>query len=409
MISTHASRGFHRFRRRAFYAPLVVISFQLGPASAVAGEPLFDPYGFIRLDGIYNDSRMQNPQFAFWVLSEDPQAGYANDQDLSIHPRVTRLGLKINPSPLSDHVTARGVVEIDFQNGGTESRETPRMRLAYFEISTGPWRFLAGQDWDVMSPLYPTCHTDGVLWNAGNLGDRRPQATVAFAPTWGETQLEVVVGAAQAGAIDGQNLDANPLLDGVDSSTPQLQGRVQLGRDTGGGTLKVGAWGHYAETQTERSVRGDMTFKSWSAGGDASVPLGSRVVIQGEAWVGENVSDVRGGVGQGINPLTGDPVASKGGWGEVGLKITEPLSIYAGGSVDDPDDEDVPSAADIGGAGLPLGDVGRTLNRVAYVSARWRPWSPFLVGAEYYYWVTEYRGLERGNNNRIDLHLSYWF
>jgi len=387
----------------------LLTTFLAGASPVLADEPVFKPYGFIRLDIIRDDSRMQNPQFAFWVLSEDPRVREANMSSLSIHPRVSRLGVRITPKPLSEDVKVRGVVEIDFQNGGSESRETPRMRLAFFELATGDWRFLGGQDWDVLSPQFPTCHTDGILWNAGNLGDRRPQATVLYEPALGETRLRAELAVAQAGAIDAQNLDKNQLIDAVEGGRPQLQTRLGIHRPLFERNMMAGLWGHYNKTRTEISVNGQRDFESWSVGVDVALPLGPYVVVKGEAWTGRNLSDVRGGIGQGVNPFTGGEIESTGGWGEVGVRMTEFFSLFVGGSVDDPNDADVPSLDDVTGAGLSEDATGRTLNWVAFVSTRWRPWSPLLVGIEYFHWVTTYKGLDKGDNNRINLHFSYFF
>ena len=120
-----------------------------------------------------------------------------------------------------------------------------------------------------------------------------------------------------------------------------------------------------------------------------------------------------------MNPLTGTEIESTGGWGEIGFKTTNSLSLYVGASIDDPKDEQLPTAAEIEAEFPNLKEkelqkklqqrTGRTLNQVVYVSSRWKPWKPFLVGVEYYYWMTEYKGLEKGKTNRVTVHTSYVF
>ena len=40
---------------------------------------------------------------------------------------------------------------------------------------------------------------------------------------------------------------------------------------------------------------------------------------------------------------------------------------------------------------------------------RYRPWKSFQAAIEYIYWTTEYKGLDDGTANRVDLHFTYNF
>lgn len=402
--------------RAAVFAGILVVCACLIPLTAAAEEaakkmPPVSLYGFIRIDAIWDDSRMQNPQYAMWVLPEDPITGLSNNSELSIHPRVTRFGINVGSMSLSETVNISGKIEIDFQAGGTESRAGLRMRHAYFELTRGALTFLGGQTWHLISPLYPEVHTDGVLWNAGNLGDRAPQFRLTLAPKTAKGFVSAAVALGQHDAVNPLDLDKNSLLDGTSSGLPFVQGRLGLEQTLyAGRPIKAGVWGHYAKDETDKPVAGRTSWDSWSAGFDLSLPLASRVAIEGEGWVGSNVADVRGGIGQTINVFTGEEIASRGGWAQIATKPTDKTQLYIGGSVDDPDDEDVPSYEQVEEAELdPVTVTGRTFNWVGFVSARYRPWKPFQVACEYYYWVTEYRGLEKGTDNRVDLHFSYFF
>jgi hypothetical protein len=345
------------------------------------------------------------------VLPEDPLIGLDDDSNFAMHPRESRLGFHLEERELDENATLRGRFEIDFLNGGSESREIPRMRLAYLELGLGAWRFLAGQDWDVISPLYPTCHLDGILWNAGNLGDRHPQFRVTFMPEMESADVVVHLAAAQTGAVSGQDLDGNALLDGVEAALPQVQGRIGVGI----GAVKAGAWGHWSREKTKTAIAGQDEFTGWSVGGDATIMLGDYAVLKGEGWIGENMPDVRGGIGQGVNVLTGREIESAGGWGEIGVKVADPLWLYAGASFDDPNDADLPSRAEIEsafpglGPGIVAARTGRTLNRVIYVSSRYKPWTPLRIGLEYFLWTTEYEGLDKGRASRLNAHFSFVF
>ncbi len=365
------------------------------PASAGPGAPspgsALEPYGFIRLDTIFDDSRMQNDQTAFWVLSEDPTANPADDERLTMHPRLTRLGLRLKPQELQPGTQFRGAVEVDFQNGGSESREILRMRQAYLALSRGPWEFLAGQTWDLISPLNPAANNDGMMWNAGNLGDRRPQARLTWTRTAEGGSINAALALGQSNAVDSKDLDANGALDGVDAAVPLVQARIGMER-----YLKLGLWGHHAFEDTTTAVGGRTRFKGWAAGADLVLPLTAGLSLEGECWQGEDLCDVRGGIGQGVNTGTGREIASRGGWAQLAWKATSRWAAYAGSTLDDPRDADVPAS-------------GRTRNGAWYLVNRYKPWDRLEVGLEYLRWTTSYRGLGKGEANRVDLYLSWSF
>jgi hypothetical protein len=143
-------------------------------------------YGFGRVDldfatHLYND--IQNPQF---VLPEDPKfktgpsaVPIRPDQlNYSLYPRLTRVGAEYYGLPIPNLGGAVGLarVEIDFLTsnpGGPESRDLLRLRLAYAQVNCGEWTLLAGQDWDIISPLNPSINDNTLQWNNGNMGDRR--------------------------------------------------------------------------------------------------------------------------------------------------------------------------------------------------------------------------------------------
>ena len=94
----------------------------------------FRAYGFPRVDAIFTDSRLApNNQFPFFVVSEDPAVQSENDEEFDLHPRLTRLGFEIERGSIPRWKAARlsARIELDFQNGGSESREAVRMRHAY--------------------------------------------------------------------------------------------------------------------------------------------------------------------------------------------------------------------------------------------------------------------------------------
>lgn len=354
---------------------------------AFAGE--LSIYGFVRFDAVIDDSKMQSHQFGFWVKPEEP--GAETDGNLTMYPRLTRLGARFKPVKLDENSSISGLVEIDFQNGGSESRQILRLRQAYFNLQRGDWHFLAGQCWDVISPIFPIANNDGLMWHAGNLGDRHPQARLTYKPEGG---FSLAIAAGQTGAVDKKDLDKNGILDGWDAALPFLQARLGFAQPK----FKGGAWAHWGAEETAVPVgdRGETSFTSTAVGIDASISLTDQFMVQGEAWTGKNLTDIRGGIGQGVNTSTGDEIASKGGWAQIVIMPNAQWKLYAGATVEQPDEDAVPSG-------------GRTRNGAFFAVGRYRPWKPLQVAVEYLYWKTSYKGPNDGIANRLDIHFTYNF
>jgi hypothetical protein len=107
-----------------------------------------------------------------------------------------------------------GRLEIDFQNGGSNSRAIPRYRHAFLQMNWGVHSLLAGQTWDVISPLFPTVNADTLMWNVRNMGDRRPQLRYSYEP---KTGLNARGAIGLTGAIDNLDADNNGVPDGEGS------------------------------------------------------------------------------------------------------------------------------------------------------------------------------------------------
>ncbi len=364
--------------------PLFVLICLLGGSEpGSAGQ--FTPYGFIRFDAVLDDSRLSHHQYPNWVKSEPP--GAEDHGNLTMYPRLTRMGARFTPVELGEDSEISGVIETDFQNGGSESRQILRLRKAYFNLRKGNWHFLAGQTWDLISPLFPAANNDGMMWNTGNLGDRHPQARLTYKPGTG---FSAAVALGQTGAVDKKDLDGNGILDGWEARMPFLQTRVGMEQKK----FRAGAWAHWGTEETATPVAGSSSFTSTVVGLDFSVSPADRLAIEGEGWTGSNLSDIRGGIGQGINTETGEEIASSGGWVHVLVKPSEGWKLYAGVLMDTPDEETVPEG-------------GRTRNQAVYLVNRYRPWKNFQAAVEYLHWTTEYKQSHDGTANRVDLHFTY--
>jgi hypothetical protein len=365
-------------------------------------------YGFLRLDAQYDDSRFNDPQIPGYVQSEDPAAPASvgaenNDDEFALHPRLSRLGLNLK-GPAIDGLGApdlTGNFEIDFYNSGlndSDSRSAIRMRRAFLNLDWGDWSMLAGQEWDLISPLYPAVNHDLMMWGAGNLGDRRPQLRAQYDHAMGPGSLSFIGGIGLSGAVDSPTVEGG-LRAGENSGAPMLAARLGYsGKTKSEGAWQLGLSAHASSEDFDPDGAGALTeqdFDSSSISIDLKVPLyENRLSLLGEAFTGENMDDVRGGIFQGVN-TTGGEIDSEGGWVELAFQATPDLSLHAGYTLDDPDDSDL--------------DVnGRSENEVYYAAAR-RKWGVFHTGLEYLNWTTEYNGLDEGDANRVAFFLAYYF
>lgn len=373
----------------------------------------FKLYGFARLDIQYDDSRPNNTQTIGWILSEDPAApagvgaGGSNKNDLTMHPRLTRVGLDFtggNVAGLGD-AAVTGKVEIDFFNNGlagqSESRAALRMRHAWLKLAWDRVSLLAGQTNDVISPIFPVVNSDLVMWGAGNLGDRRPQLRFEYAPPAGETGMIAQASIGLTGADDNADLDTAGTFgagyrDGETSGEPTIQARLASRFELGKGKAEIGVWAHHATEDPDTSFAGESRFDSNAYGVDVTLPVYSDVIgFKAEWWTGENVDDVRGGIFQGINRTTGDEIEAHGGFAELSYKVSDNLSAYVGFANDNPDNEDV-------------GAQGRAENVIKYAALRWN-YKPVAFGLEYLDWTTKYVGLDDGDDNRFVGFIQYSF
>lgn len=348
-------------------------------------------YGFARLDAVFDDSHINNFEAPTAVLSEP--TGARNESNFTMHPRLTRFGANYrinNPIASMGGATVLGKIEIDFFNGGSESRAIPRYRQAYLQLKWGPHSLLAGQTSDLISPLFPNVNPHTLMWNAGNLGDRRTQFRYRYGKSTG---INVQAGFGLTGAVDALDADGNGIRDGEASTMPNYQGRI--GYTTKNGKYRLGVWGHYAKEHTTARIGGKNNFNSYSYGGDYDLRLTPGVNVRGELWAGSNLSDFRGGVGQSLNTATGKEIDSRGGWIELGLRSGR-LGLYTGYTVDDPKNGELASG-------------GITLNRTWYIHPQFRVAPPIATGIEYYFWQTKYKGPNDGTDNRFDLYIQYGF
>lgn len=375
-------------------APPAVVQRQ--SAGTAEEGPHLRAYGMLRLDMDIDTQRPNSPQTPLFITSSASGKGGS----FAMHPRLTRFGVDLTGPRLNalGNAELSGKLETDFENGGSESRQIIRIRHAYLKSAWKDVSLLAGQTWDVFSPLFPTVNNDTLMWTAGNLGDRRPQLRAAYEPKAGKGRWSIASAIGLTGAVDGLDLDNNGYTDGVQSMRPNVQSRLGYSRPlwVPSQSFSLGGSMFYGWLEVARPIGGATVLPAQGYNADVSLPLASFLAFRGEGWWGRNMSDFRGGAGQGITSATGRIIRGRGGWGEFKLRINRYWSVAPGFTTDHPVKADLAAGS-------------RTRNRAFYAGNRFTPGGKIEIGMDYLRWRTDYFGPAPGIDNRFNLFFQYGF
>jgi len=355
-------------------------------------------YGFLKLDASYDSGRMSNANVPGWVVPTAKR----HDDEFNMSVNQTMLGMKFY-GPYSDSVSVMGRFEFDLMdpdifdlsnaNAMRSDKTSFHLRHAYMDLDFDDFQILAGQTWDVISPLRPRTVNYSINWWAGNMGYRRPQ--IRFTKSAGDLKVEFAL-AKTVGRHRGlANMDT-----GSDSGLPTTQARVSWRQPllVEGKDMEVGVSGHYGSEEVDHPA-GDSRLKSFSGNLDLTIPLHKYVTFVGEYFYGKNLDAYHGGVGQGVTGtlMNTDEVRSKGGWFQVQTVVTQNLKFNIGAGVDNPKD----LSGTIPGANL----IRRNSNIF---------WNTFYtitpgvhVGFEMSHWNTHYAGAPNSDRDSTRYQLAF--
>lgn len=301
-------------------------------------------YGYVKLDAAYDDSRFSLGNFARWAETESV---LRNDNHFNLTANQTRLGIDA-AGPNTATFQATGKMEIDFYGAGTgENKPEPMLRHAYVRMEWPKQRLalVAGQTWDIISPLNPNTVNYSVAWWQGNVGYRRPQLRLVKIANLAE-KVELKLDGGISRTITGRKThfrDANDPDTGADAGAPTLAGRAGLSFPIWGHReAAFGISGHYGDEQLHRAdLIGHDTFVTWSLNADLRLPLTPALLLQVEAFTGRNFDSHLGGIGQGINPVLNREIDTVGGWAAFTFSPSLQWQFNLGASIDDPENADL--------------------------------------------------------------------
>lgn len=362
-------------------------------------------YGYIKGDASYDTSRVNAGDYVLWVNSE---ATNGNDNEFNLTANETRLGFNF-AGPKTETMETSGKVEFDFYgNFADENKAKIQMRHAWAQVYWPGSRFaiLAGQNWDVISPLTPNTLNYTVLWDAGNIGYRRPQIRLTKDFELADKTILQVQGAAVRTIGSSLTVGSTTSETGQDAGFPTLQSRVGLTFPwLPAGPTQAGISGHWGQEEFDLDVSGRSTdVDSWSVNLDLTQPVTSKVLFKGEFFAGQDLATYFGGIGQGVTltktiggaVIDADPITAHGGWFAFSLGPWDQWSFNTGLGVDEVDADDVNP-----------GD--RTQNRTIFGNVLYALNKHVNVGLELSHWRTDYRGSGDADDVRAQASLIYKF
>ncbi len=356
--------------------------FKVGSVSVV-------PYGILWADMIYSSSRTFPGSFILWIESADTQG----ENTFVLDARRSRVGVDLKGPEVDvfGGIAGGGKVEVDFLGGFVNENTTDvRLRHVYWEAKNEDWRFLAGQTWDVVSPLLPSTVNFSVNWCSGNIGFRRTQFRVERYLHLSDDCVIALQGALAQNITP--DLASGALAAGVNregGNWPMIQART--GFTFGGSGLlqhpvTIGLSGNIGETGFDFLTvspgplrippQDDARFREWSVNADFTVPVSDCLGVHGEFFTGSNLSNLLGGISQGVCPCERVPIRATGGWVEIWYDLNSCVTTHFGFGVDDPNNGD--------------SLIGRTYNRNIYANVFVQLTDNLRTGLEVASWKTLY-------------------
>lgn len=176
---------------------LVTSPLGKSPLSLQIGNTTFSLLGFLDFTSVTRSTRNGGDigtSFASFPFSNTAAAQLSETR---FSAKNSRLGLRID-TDLGD-TKVLGYVETDFLGNAptnlnvASNSDTLRMRVYFVDVQHGPWEFLAGQDWSMLTPnrkgisplpndIFFTQDVD-VNYQVGLVWERTPQLRLLYHPT----------------------------------------------------------------------------------------------------------------------------------------------------------------------------------------------------------------------------------
>lgn len=373
------------------------------PQSAVTSKYPLEVYGFVAAQVFWGSTKTRlytaNPTNATAAQSSvlNANAGASNNNSwLSFSVQNSRIGLNWTGSQVGNNIYMGGKVELDFlnvyNNLGAGTSPIPRIRHIYMDFwgsekDFKKWAVLAGQTWDIFSPLNTkSLSLGGNLWFQGNLGFRRPQIRFTYQHRWSDKNIFKVAVAATHPA----NTDDLINNSGIDSGIPYGELLLQYNRNMKYGDLVIAASG-----TAGRQRRGGATWATmFGVAGSINVPVHKFLQISGEIQYGQDLGNFLTYAGTGLSNR------NLCGWAQISSRWHNMFETNLGFGIDNIDKANI-------AAGTGPGNINRNQNY--YANFKLYPFKSFYWGVEYNYMRTGYIGNGTSDASIVFTNLVYSF
>lgn len=353
-------------------------------------------YGYIKVDGVYTSQDVFTDTVPFYVR---PSNGSNDDYQFNMSAKETRFGAKLN-GPEFGGGKLTGLAEFDFYGDfaevGNRSAYKLRTRQLYINYDYEEWGVLAGKTWQTYISTFPQTINFTYYNLMGQLGMRNTQIRLTREQKIDDdSNLTLKVAFAETA---GNDLDGDLINDGAESDIPTVEYlatySVPVLTDK---PAEFSFSGFYGRERADVNADGhDQDFNAYAVIGGLTFPLTDQLTLKGTIWTGTNLDAAWGGIGQGINPTTGETIDATGGWVQLGYQATEKLKFNLGYSIDDPKDSD-------------LNAGNRSFNTSYLVNAFYSFTPSFILGLEYMRLETGYKDRSDEATNWLQSSLIFKF
>ena len=371
--------------------------------------------GIVLMNLFSNRGVTDNQDFPNWAIGAEPLDPKGN---FGATLRQSEIGLEAFGPHIAGAKTSADL-QLDFSGGFPQTSNgvnfgLVRLRIASMRLDWQRSSVVVGQDNLFVSPLSPTSFASLAIPTfgyAGNLWAWTPQVRVEHRFDLGERQNITV----QGGILDNLTgeLPMYPFLRapqaGEGSSQPAYAARVAWSSNVFGQPVTLGAGAYYGRQNwgLGRHVDG------WAGVADVELPLAPKWTLSAEAYRGDAVGGLGGGIGQTVlasGPLTYastkvSGLDSVGGWAQLKYRATSKLEFNGAYGQDNPYASDVRAFSNT--AGYSAFTLVR--NRGALVNFIFRPRSNLLFSAEYRHLRTFDIGDDSWTADQVNLMMGILF
>ncbi len=352
-------------------------------------------FGFLKADAIVSSREMGTGNLTVTQTNaQRPTAAYGDDPQTRIIGSDTRLGLNIKAPDMDNGGKLTGKFEMDFGSSNTtQGNYTPRLRLAYAQLDFDKWGVNGGQNWDIFAPINPNTISPGILYRAGNLGTRHPQAHLIN--KWGDVLGGKVT--SKVGIIDSEDTTQE------DSGIPVAAAYVGYEKDILGVKSTFGVGGMYGKLNLGGSGTDNEDIYATTVG--MTLKFTDWLAFKTEGFGGAGLNKFYGGPTQTTaasdptTPLTlanspGKAIPVRGGFAELTFNPIKKVETNFGIGLDDVSKALAYTAADKAAVW--------DYNKTYYTNLKYSLSKDLIVGIEYQRFNTKWMDGVKAGDNRID-------